>query len=239
MKLAIMQPYFLPYLGYFNLLFHSDIFVLYNDINYIERGWINRNKIIKKDGFNLFTIPLRKASATKLISDIYISDEQKWRSKLLKTIEITYVKAPYFNSTYNLVEKIVLKKIYKLDEFIKNSITEILNFIELEKGIIFSSDFDYDRNTNKENKLVSITRNLQANTLVFPPGSRDLYSETFFIKKDINTEVIIPNLSKYKQFKKNEFTPGLSIVDVLMFNDIEEVKKLFNDYKISNLYASL
>ena len=239
MKIAIMQPYLFPYLGYFNLVTHSDLFVLYNDVNFIERGWINRNRIISKDGYFTFTIPLIKASSSKLISEITISDNEKWKSKFLKSIELTYKKAPFFKDTSELIFNIIQSPENKLDVFIKNSITKILNYIELEKELIFSSELVYNRINDKSEKLVEIAKILKGNSIIFPEGSKKLYSNIFFEEKKIKTEVIIPNLSNYKQFRKDEFEPGLSIIDVLMFNDKASVLKLFNDYKISKLDASI
>src|ERR1035437_2930920 len=106
MKIAIMQPYIMPYIGYFQLINAVDKFVILDDVNYINKGWINRNNILVNKKAHLFVIPLKEASQNKLINEINISDEGKWKANLLKTIEQNYKRSPYFTIVYALIEEI-------------------------------------------------------------------------------------------------------------------------------------
>ena len=118
MKVAIMQPYFAPYIGYFQLINEVDIFVIYDDVNFIKKGWINRNNILINGQPNLFSIPLINVSQNKKINETYISLDQKWKTEFLKRIQIAYKKAPYFEEAYVLVKKIILYSENNLAVFI-------------------------------------------------------------------------------------------------------------------------
>lgn len=117
MKLAIMQPYFFPYIGYFQLIHAVDKFIILDDVNYINRGWINRNKIIINGEAKWFTLSLDKASQNKLIKEINISSKDVFHEKLLKTLKIFYGKAPYFNQVYDLLNKLFKIENYNLSSF--------------------------------------------------------------------------------------------------------------------------
>lgn len=237
MKIAIMQPYIFPYIGYFNLIYESDIFVLYNDVQYIERGWINRNRVISREGAHEFTIPLQKSSSSKLISDIYLADKTLWQDKFLKMVEMTYKKAPYFLPAFSLINEIFSKDEEKIDGLIYNSIVSIFKYLGVDKKIILSTEIDYDRGVDKVEKIISIANQLSANTILFPTGSVELYSQKMF--PNFKTDVIKPELLPYKQFKKDQFTSGLSIIDLLMFNSKENLINHFSHYKKANLHESL
>ena len=111
MKVAIMQPYFFPYIGYFQLINLVDVFVVYDDVNYIKKGWINRNNILINKKSFLFSLPLQNMSQNKLINEIFLVEDTNWRISLLNTIQITYKNAPYFDEVYSLIEEIISYKI--------------------------------------------------------------------------------------------------------------------------------
>ena len=137
---AIMQPYFIPYLGYIQLLAAVDKFVVYDDVNYINRGWINRNNLLIHGQKQMMTMPLTGASQNKKINEINISAEPKWRSKLLRTIEMSYKRAPHFNEVFELTQRIIEHKESNLSAFLTHQLQEIARYLNLKTEIIVSSE---------------------------------------------------------------------------------------------------
>ena len=139
MRIAIMQPYFFPYIGYFQLISAVDIFVVYDDVNYINKGWINRNHILVNGQAKLITIPLIQASQNKHISEIELFGDLKWKDKLLKTIEFNYKKASYFKDVYLLIESIILFEEPNLSRYIHNSLIQICQYLDINTVIVPTS----------------------------------------------------------------------------------------------------
>lgn len=228
MKLGIMQPYFLPYIGYFQLIKAVDKYVIYDDVNYIKGGWINRNNILVNKNKNLFTIMLKDASSNKLINEIEICDNFK---KIKKTIEMNYKKAPFYDDVYLLLERIFSYDNKNLAKFIANSIVEISKYLNIDTEILISSEINKDNSLKAQDKVIDICKNLGANMYINAIGGQDLYNYDDFERNGITLNFIKTNEIKYKQFD-NDFIPFLSIIDVLMFNSIEDVNKLLDDYEL-------
>ncbi len=230
MKVAIMQPYILPYIGYFQLIKSVDSFVFYDDVNFIKKGWINRNRILINNQPSYFTIPCCKISQNSLICDIK-TEESNFRSKLLKTISMAYKKAPYFNESFTLLEDIIQANTPAISDFAINSIKQICNFLELKKDFYLSSKLAYQRDGNTQDKIISICKLLNATEYVNMIGGRKLYSEEIFNKEKIRLTFLQSNITQYKQFTE-DFTSGLSIIDILMFNSKVDIIKMLNHYRI-------
>lgn len=228
MKIAIMQPYLFPYIGYFQLINAVDKFVIYDDVNYIKQGWINRNKILFNGKEYLFTLNIKGASSHKLIIEIEIGDNKK---KLLKTLYQAYSKAPYFRETYSLIEKIFYYDEPNLAKFISNSLIKIINYYGLETQIIMSSQFDKDNTLKGEEKVLHICKILNARSYINSIGGKSLYSRENFSQEGIDLKFLKSKPIKYKQFD-NEFVPWLSIIDVIMFNSREEVAKMLDYFDL-------
>lgn len=231
---AIMQPYFLPYLGYFQLMKAADTFVIYDDVDYINRGWINRNNILVNGQKNLITVPLQKASQNKKINEIEVFYENKWRTKLLKTIELNYKKASQFNPTFELVNKIVQYESYNLAEFLVNSLKEIKDFLKLETKIVETSSVFDNSLLKKESRLIDICIQLEDENYLNPIGGAEIYTKAQFAEKGINLNFLEMTPRAYDQVGNLEFVPYLSILDVLMNNEVEFIKaELLKDFRIS------
>lgn len=226
-KIAIMQPYWWPYIGYFQLLFHSDTFVIYNDVAYIERGWSNRNNFLINKSAKMLTLPLKKASSSKLYNEIYVNSDVKLLSKLNRTIEQSYSKAPFFNNVYGLIEESTTLAIgLTIDQVCYQLLQNVINYLDLEVQVVYSSDLNYNKELDRVGKINSIAGIFDSGEILFPPGSMKLYQEDDF--KQYDTRVVFPNLSKYDQQQK-EFIPALSFLDVLMFNSVDEVIDLLSN----------
>ncbi len=229
MKLAIMQPYFFPYIGYFQLIHAVDKFVFYDDVNFINRGWINRNRILINGDDSYFTIQLKEASQNKLIKDIVISDN---RTKLLKTIELAYKKSPCFKDVWPLVEHCMASSTQNISQLAMETVKEVSEYIGLTTQFeISSQSYPESKGMDKAERLIDICKKNCADTYINPIGGVELYSKDVFANHNITLQFIQSKEVVYQQ-GKNEFVPWLSIIDVLMFNSKEEVIKLLSQFEL-------
>lgn len=229
MKVGIMQPYFFPYIGYWQLLNAVDKYVVYDDVNYIKNGWINRNRILINGQPHWFTLPLDKASPFNLINEINISSENKVKENMLKTLHMAYHKAPFFNEVFPLVEKTIFYSL-NLSESLFFSIQEITKYLGIRTELILSSTLNKDNTLKGKNKVLSICKLLNADVYLNAIGGQDLYDKQEFQEHDLKLEFLQTDKVIYKQLK-NQFVPNLSIIDVLMFNSVEQVNNLLNLYE--------
>ena len=233
MKIAIMQPYFLPYIGYFQLINSVDKFVIYDDVQFIKRGWINKNKMIVNGVESFFRLNLKKDVQELNINERYfacnIEDEIR---KILKGIELAYKKAPYFEQIMPLVNRIFeVDKQKDISKFLIKGLTEICSYLDIRTEIIISSSLEKDNSLKAQDKIINIVQHLDADTYINAIGGQSLYSKEEFKNKGIELLFLKSNPIVYKQFK-NDFIPNLSILDILMFNSIEEVKVFLSKYEV-------
>jgi hypothetical protein len=228
MTLAIMQPYLFPYIGYWQLINIVDIFVVYDNIQFSKSGWFHRNNILVNGEKTLFSIPLKKDSNNLNVVDRFISDgSQKQINKILAQIENSYRDAPYFNKVFPLIENIFNYDEKNLFKFIYYSITQVCKYLDIKTQIVISSSVDIDHNLKAQEKVIAINKSLNSTRYLNAIGGSGLYAEGAFQKEGIQLNFLESEILEYKQFK-NEFTPYLSIIDILMFNSKEEVKDMLN-----------
>jgi len=233
MKIAIMQPYFFPYIGYFQLINAVDKFVIYDNVNFIKKGWINRNRILLNNADFLFTLPLVKISQNKLICETEISDLNKFSTDFLTLLFQAYKNAPYYNEVIKIIKEILNYNTVKISDLIYYSFFIIFEHLNIQKEIIIASK-KYNNNNNNlkgEHKILDICKIENADTYINAIGGQELYDNDFFQKQNIDLFFIKTNDVNYKQFN-NVFIPNLSIIDVLMFNSKEEIKILLNKYQL-------
>ena len=228
MKLGIMQPYFFPYLGYWQLLANVDKYVVYDDVTYIKGGWINRNNFLINGQKNLLTMRLEKASSYTLIKDIAIKDDFV---KFLKTIEMGYKKAPFFEDIFRLLKDICQCPDKKLGQFLFNSHIKICEYLGIDTELILSSSFEKHTELKGKDKVISICKQLGADEYINAIGGQELYDKKEFAENGIRLNFLQANLREYRQLK-NEFVAGLSIIDIMMFNSKEEIKEMLNDFNL-------
>lgn len=226
MRIAIMQPYFLPYLGYFQLLNCVDKFVIFDDVNYIKKGWINRNNILVGGKAHLFTLPLNEMSQNKLINEHHLQEVGSWKAKFLKTLEMAYSKAPFYNDFYPIVKEIVEFPETNLSTYNYNAIWKICNYLDLKSEIIPSSCIYKNTNLRGQERIIDICIQENANEYYNMIGGIELYQKEFFNRNQIQLKFINSKKIQYKQFQ-NEFIPFLSILDVIMFNEVSKIKDEF------------
>jgi len=224
MRAAVMQPYLFPYIGYFQLINVVDSFVLFDDVRYINRGWINRNRILAGSDARLFTLSLNKASQNKLISEITITADDSNRRKIIDTLVYYYKKAPQFRETIDFAEKIILNKEENLANYLCRSIEETAGFLGLVPRFFVSSRLEKFSDLKGQSRIIDIVSRLGADEYVNLPGGKELYDFAEFRNKNIRLMFLQPRDIVYRQFS-GDFVPGLSILDVLMFNPRERVKE--------------
>lgn len=230
-KIGIMQPYFFPYLAYWQLLNYVDKYVVYDDVNYIKKGWINRNYILLNEKKHLLTLPLEGASQFLHINQINFISDAKQREKILKTLTYAYKNAPYFSFIYPMVEKIIMEKTVNLAEVLLQSIYDICAYLDIKTTILLSSDLKKDNRLKGEDKILSICKLLKADSYINAIGGQELYSVQKFQQNSIDIKFLKMKDITYLQFN-NDFVPCLSIIDVLMFNAKEKVQMMLNQFEL-------
>lgn len=228
MKLAIMQPYFLPYIGYWQMIKAVDTYVIYDDVNFIKGGWISRNRMLLGGKDFMFNLLLQGASPNKLINEIQVSPNQ---NKLIKTISSSYIKAPYFAQVMLLVERIFELPKDNLGYFIGQSIIEIARYIGLTTTFVYSSGLKKDNELRAQDKVLHICKLLNATQYYNAIGGQNLYSKTDFAAHQIELKFLKTEPIEYLQFQ-SEFIPWLSILDVMMFNSPEQIQRMLDKYEL-------
>ncbi|MES2544084.1 MAG: WbqC family protein [Bacteroidota bacterium] len=228
MKIAIMQPYFFPYIGYFQLINSVDVFVVYDDVNFIKQGWIHKNRILSNKESYSISLQLTGVSSFKKINEISIGGN---RHKALKTIEESYKKAPYFTEVYPIVATIFSEKENNLSGFLVFALKQIAGFLEINTKFMISSQIEKNNSLKGKDKVLEICSLLNADEYINAIGGQELYDKAEFSEKNIGLHFIQSKPIVYKQFA-NDFVPWLSIIDVLMFNSKETVRKMLNDYEL-------
>lgn len=218
MKIAVMQPYLFPYVGYWQLVNCVDTFVFFDDVNFIKKGYINRNNIMVNGKKHVFTMPVRKASQNKLINELSISHDHK----LLKTIELAYRKAPYFEEVFDLVTSIFNNETENLSQFVEDSISKTSAFMGLNTLFIKSSQTDKPDGLKGQEKILAICRTLHADSYVNAIGGQDLYQKDRFAKEGIELGFI----------RCQSEVPYTSIIDLLMTLGKEQVCEALNQYEV-------
>lgn len=228
MTIGIMQPYFMPYLGYWQLMAAVDKYVVYDDVNYIKGGWVSRNNILMDGKPHMFTITLDGASPYKHFNEIGVRDDFK---KFRHMLQSCYAKAPYYNEVMPILEKICDYENRTLSVFIYHSFRVILDHLGIDTELILSSTIEKDNSLRAGEKVKHICHLLGADTYYNAIGGQELYDANDFAQDGITLKFLKTNAISYPQYK-NEFVPNLSIIDMLMFNGKEGTNKLLKEYTL-------
>lgn len=215
MKLAIMQPYFFPYIGYWQLINTVDRFIVYDNVNYIIRGWINRNRILINGEPAYITIPLRQASSSRRIRDTFLQASTLWRNKMVKKIEMAYRRAPYFAEVYPLIEKIILHEADSLSDYLVYQLQTLVAFMGINTELVVLKDRCENDRLSGQMRILDICKREGATTYINPQGGQLLYDSKTFRRAGIDLRFIAMHSVPYKQ-RTADFIPYLSIIDVLM-----------------------
>jgi len=232
MKIGLMQPYFMPYIGYWQRINAVDTHVIYDDVNYMKNGWMNHNRILNQGQVQYFTIPLKGASPNKLINEVEVDTNPKQQSKMLKTLEYAYKKAEHYDEAMAVLEPIITSKDDNLASYLEYQMHAICDYMGIGTKLLMSSSIEKDNNLKGSQKVMEICHKVGCRGVTYINAStgEHLYSRDVF--KDNGIELVFirnKGTVTYRQMA-NEFSPSLSIIDVLMNCSREEIVKLLSDY---------
>lgn len=223
MKIAIMQPYIFPYIGYFQLIASVDKFIFYDDVAYIKNGWINRNRILVEKKEHLFTFPVKNGSCNTKINRVELDKFNNVAKKILKTIEQSYRKAPYFDHVYPVINNVLSGEYNLISDLAKASILAINDYVSLKPDVVISSNIYKNDHLSSQERVIDINLIEKSTAYINSDGGRILYSHDSFKSNNIDLMFIKASIHEYQQHPNMSFVPSLSIIDVLMFNDVETV----------------
>lgn len=231
MKLAIMQPYFFPYLGYFQLIKCVDAFVIYDNIEFTKSGWIRRNRILNLDRDRYIVVPVKKASDYSLVRDLEIAEAFDCK-KMLRVIKGAYQSAPYFDHAFPFLEDILAPHHQNLFEYLLCITKSLCAYLDIQTPFYISSTISIDHSLKAQKKVLALCNALNADEYINPIGGKALYDKRSFAKSGIELSFHCMSDLSYRQFK-DPFIPNLSIIDVMMFNSKESMKALLNAYELN------
>lgn len=234
MKIAIMQPYFFPYIGYFSLIQNTEHFIFFDTPQYIRKGWINRNRIIGGNGKEIyFTVPVEKVERNTAIRDVPISYKDDWREKMMGQLTIYKKRAPYYQNVTELVRSVITPDYRNISELAIASIKKTCEFIDMKLECDIYSEMSLPKFTVKEPDewALYITKYAGYDTYVNPPGGKTFFKQEKYKNEGIELQFLSQELIPYRQRTK-EFIPGLSIIDVLMFCTPDEIKEMMDHYVV-------
>jgi hypothetical protein len=234
MKIAIMQPYFFPYIGYFQLIKASDRFILFDDVQYIRHGWINRNRVLKPaGGWQYITLPLAAHSRNTLIKDIQAANVTINTGTILRQLQHYKKTAPYYKTVLALLGDCFAGAGNNIAEMNGRCLKAVCDYIGLTFNMERSSllPFDYSRVQHAGDWALHMSEQLQATEYINPAGGRELFNPAAFEQSNIRLRFLQPGITAYSQ-RREQFEPGLSIIDVLMFNGPAQVNNLLNEYEL-------
>lgn len=228
MKLGIMQPYFFPYIGYFQLIKLVDVYVIADDLNFIKNSYIKKNSILDNGAPALISLQLIGASQNKLINEIDVGNDI---DKLLTAIQRRYAKAPYFKDVFPLLQSILLSEEKNLARFLGDSLIKISDYLDMQTKFLYSSEIEKNNDLKFDARIMDICKRVGSDHYINAIGGKELYDKQKFAEEGIKLDFIDTNDIEYEQFGK-AFVPNLSIIDVLMFNSKDEIKILLDAYKL-------
>lgn len=232
MKIGIMQPYFMPYIGYWQRINAVDKHVIYDDVNYIKNGWMNHNRILLNGKEFLFNAPLVGASPNKLINEVGVNNNAKLQSKMIKTLEQAYKKCPFYSEVMECLIKIICNEETNFAKYLEFQIKEICAYMGIETELIISSELSKNNNLRGQDKVIEICKTLHADVYYNASTGEHLYDKKTFLENGIELVFIRDKSSiSYKQ-RADGFVPALSIIDVMMNCSKDEIRNLLNDYEL-------
>lgn len=230
MKLGLMQPYFMPYIGYWQRIHAVDQHVIYDDVNYIKGGWMNRNRILIAGKPHFLSMNLNGASPNKLINEVEVNPNPVLQTKMLRTLEQGYKKAPYFNEAMTCLEPILRNAETNLAKYLEFQIREICKYMGIDTEIIMSSDIDKDNSLKGQDKVIEICKKQGASTYYNAHTGMELYSSEDFKKEGLELVFIKDGATVQYQQVSSEYVPAMSVIDILMNCSKEEIAVLLEDY---------
>lgn len=234
MKLGIMQPYFYPYLGYFSLIKNTDKFILFDPVQFIRHGWIERNRILKQnEGWQYIAVPLMKHDSKEIIKNIKIDNNKNWREKILAQMTHYKRKAPFYRKTIEVLQEGINCNSQDITHLNFNTLKVTCDYLGIDFNCEIFSEMNITINpvNAADEWALNICKSLGASEYWNPPGGKSFFDQDKYFKNNINIKFQQLNIAFYSQRRGVEnFEPGLSILDVMMFCSPDEIKNMLDDY---------
>ncbi len=238
MKVAIMQPYFFPYLGYYQLIQTVDKFILFDDVQYIRHGWINRNRILKPGGGWQYVIaPLAPHSQKTLIRDIRLKNgSEEWKELIMRQMAHYKKKAPFYDQTIDVLKQCFTFRESNVTLFNRASMLTVCEYLDIDANIQVSSELNlnYDNVSDAGEWALRICEQAGAREYINPSGGKELFDPAKFSRSGILLSFLSSNLSEYSQKRNPPFEAGLSMLDIMMFNSPDDIRRMLADYRIEH-----
>lgn len=235
MKLGIMQPYFFPYLGYFSLIKHTDRFILLDEVQFIRHGWIERNRILKpRESWQYIKVPLKKHSRETLIKDVLIRNEEDWKQKIKAQLQHYKKLAPYFSEVMQFLERMFSQEFEKISVLNKHTLSAVCKYLGILTPIDVYSSMGVAIHPvcAPDEWALNICKGLRGVTEYWnPPGGMSFFDRSKYEGEQIDLKFQSLKLVEYDQ-KRPVFERGLSIIDVMMFNSVDRISEMLDDYKL-------
>ncbi|MBA4850586.1 WbqC family protein [Emticicia sp. BO119] len=231
MTIGIMQPYIFPYVGYFQLINAVDKFIIYDDVTYINKGWINRNNLLISGKASMFTLPLISASQNRLIRDIEVDNLAAWSKKFFKTIEQSYKKAPFYQEILAILTQVFQSNPANIGELCTTSLKATCQYLGIHTEFVDSSIIYNNQHLKAQDRILDICLQEKADHYINPIGGMAIYDKQLFADNKILLNFIKSKPVQYKQFN-NEFVPWLSMIDLLMFCPIEAIHAYLKEFEL-------
>ncbi|MCQ4264374.1 hypothetical protein CXK91_00390 [Stutzerimonas stutzeri] len=229
---SMMQPYLFPYMGYFQLIALSDVFVLGDDLQFVKGSWMNRNRILVNGQPKLITFPLKKGHQTERINERWLCDDfDKEADALLTMLERCYAKAPHRDTVLPLIHGILHCPERNLALFTENALRCLCAYLNIRTPIYRGSSLGLPAKMEMQDRVIQITHRMDGELYLNPIGGMDLYCPARFRADGLLLRFLRMDDIAYPQFK-HPFVPSLSIIDVLMFNSRETLKDLLQRFSV-------
>lgn len=189
-KIAVMQPYFLPYMGYWQLIKSVDKFIIFDDVNFIKRGWIHKNFVSTNGQKQQINLCIEKASINRKIDEHRLSNEPKWRDRLFSQIRHSSTRKDLFDEYQEIIKSIIFRKDYKLNDYLHYSISRICELLEIKTQIIPSSSVYLNGHLKGQERILDICRKENASEYINLPGGRSFYHRKRFAEESIKLSFV-------------------------------------------------
>jgi hypothetical protein len=234
MKVAIMQPYFFPYLGYFGLIKNSDRFIICDVVQFMRHGWIERNRILKPEmGWHYIRVPLVKHSHKATISEVKIRAQESWQDRIFQQLEYYKKRSPYYKEVIGFLQNAFRYQTDNITDLNAHLLAETCQYIGIpfRKEIFSEMDVMIEKINTSDDWAINICQALAAETYINPPGGIEIYKRDNFTQSGLKLEFLKVNLRSYNQ-GRDPFEEALSIIDVMMFNAPKEIRSMLDDYRL-------
>ena len=232
MKLALMQPYFFPYIGYFQLIAAVDVFVVYDDVQFIKNGWINRNRVLLNNSSSWITLPVERGHLQDNINQRHFVGYKQACATIMNRLDAAYRKAPFFCEVKSLIESLFALEENNVASTLRRQLEQLSRHLGISTKFMDSTEIKkQDVGLDGQDRVIEICRAMKASEYYNSIGGIPLYDPSVFAQSGITLRFLQPRQRTYKQYD-NPFVPNLSIIDVLMFNRLEQVGSMLREFDL-------